>query len=308
MTGAADTPAGAELPTCVVYGNCQASALIWLLSEAGALGATHRVARLPAVHEITAANLDGVHAELRRADVVITQRVRDDYHGLPVGSEQMLAHAPATARVVSFPALYYDAFLPFQVSLREADGVGANIAPITTYHDLRHLHVAALGLGLDAARSWLRGYEPDAAQVRAFADAADQRLDEHQATLDARIPVGADGRAFGPDAFHAVNHPSLATLRTVRDAILGALGVPAGELLEVNELLGVIRTPQVPAVLRALGQPASEPEADWVVEGVTHPSGTVLEAHLAHYAKDPALVAAACETHATRMRLLGLSA
>ena len=108
-----------DRPLLVVVGNCQAESFRLLL-DAGDL----RTQRVPALHELTAADVVDLHELLSRADLLIGQPTSDDYRGLPVGTRQLRAVLPAGARVALVPSLRYAGLHPFHEPGRADHGVG----------------------------------------------------------------------------------------------------------------------------------------------------------------------------------------
>ena len=78
----------------VVVGNCQAESTRKLLMSTGHFTGE----RIAPVHELEAADLDWFAPLIRRADVLVTQPIRDGYRGLPVGTRQLRELLPRTAR------------------------------------------------------------------------------------------------------------------------------------------------------------------------------------------------------------------
>lgn len=67
----------------VVVGNCQAESLRQTLPDSISW------VRIPPVHELTGYDLPYLERLLNRTDVLISQPVRDDYHGMPLGTRQL---------------------------------------------------------------------------------------------------------------------------------------------------------------------------------------------------------------------------
>src|SRR5215213_5578200 len=78
-------------PVALVYGNCQAEALRRTLLSHPAFAQEYQLLRIPAVHEITSRELALIAARLPEVEVLISQEVRPNYRGMPLGTEQ-LAH------------------------------------------------------------------------------------------------------------------------------------------------------------------------------------------------------------------------
>ena len=69
----------------VVVGNCQAESTRKLLMSTGHFTGE----RIAPVHELEAADMGWFLDLVARADVLVTQPIRDNYRGLPVGTRQL---------------------------------------------------------------------------------------------------------------------------------------------------------------------------------------------------------------------------
>ena len=281
----------------MVIGNCQADVYRDLLRTSAEV----RVVDVRPVYEMTAADLPALHDDLARTDVLITQPVRDDYRGLPLGHRQLAARLPGSATVVLVPVLRYAGLHPYQVLVRPPHDRSL-VPPLAPYHDLRTIVAAATGDRgvLDAA--------PTPEQARA---AARESVEALRVREQAHGTITASDLLDGYPRWHTINHPDRHTLATVFGRILERL--PAGLLTDPprigdREPLGATRAPVEPAVARALGLDGrADPEsADWLVDGAPVAARDIVEAHLAWYAATPGVVEEGLRRHADRLDLLGL--
>ncbi|MDR6689104.1 hypothetical protein J2X55_000003 [Microbacterium sp. 1154] len=258
----------------VVVGNCQAESLRLVISS-DRLPAI----RIPAVHELDADEVSRLHALLSGASFLVSQPIRDDYRGLPLGTAQLRASLPVGARVVLVPAVRFAGLHPFQAVLRLP--AFPEDPPLVAYHDVRTVAEAA-GLRVPA-------HLPSAA-VHAVADAS-------VAELRRREALGLDVAAsdlFAPvveDLARTVNHPGNALFLPLGERIAAALGAPGHVVDPGRPILASVRAPLESWVVDAWDLDA-EPRPDWSVGGETLRADAVREAHLAYYAKRPALLAA----------------
>ena len=88
----------------VVVGNCQAESTRKLLMSTGHFTGE----RIAPVHELEAADMGWFLDLVARADVLVTQPIRDNYRGLPVGTRQL----QTSARRVVVPGLRFDGLMP----------------------------------------------------------------------------------------------------------------------------------------------------------------------------------------------------
>jgi len=258
----------------VVVGNCQAESLRLVISS-DRLPAI----RIPAVHELDADEVSRLHALLAGASFLVSQPIRDDYRGLALGTAQLRTSLPAGARVVLVPAVRFAGLHPFQAVLRLP--AFPEDPPLVAYHDVRTVAEAA-GLRVPA--------HLPATAVHAVAGAS-------VAELRRREALGLDVAAsdlFAPvveDLARTVNHPGNALFLPLGERIVAALGAPGHVVDPGRPILASVRAPLESWVVDAWGLDA-EPRPDWVVGGETLPADAVREAHLAYYAKRPALLAA----------------
>lgn len=288
-------------PLVAVVGNCQAESLRILLNSTGVL----RSFRIPPVHEWAAADLPLVHRVLNRADVLITQPVRDDYRGFPIGTRQLMAELPTHALTLSYPVLRYDGLMPYQAIIRSPEDPSLN-PPVVPYHDLRIL--AAADRGRDRAVE----VAPGSAVLRTLAGMSvaelSRREDRHGA-----VPM-SDHLADAP-AWHTINHPDNDTLTRLAQRIIIRLQqagvVDPGEGIHPvppadRDLLGGLQAPVDVAAARALGVPeATVGRKRWRPE---LSEDDLVAEHLSFYRVHPEVVSAGMARHAEKLALLELSA
>jgi Polysaccharide biosynthesis enzyme WcbI len=294
-------------PLCVVYGNCHADPIRRLLERSPAFTTAFRTTRITAAHELKADQLDQLKSTLAGASLLITQPVRDDYRGLPIGSGQLAANTPDSCRTITIPALYYDATYPFQVYVRPTDSGRAPVPIVQAYHDLRFLHCAAQGWNYEQASAWLNEFRPLQHGIRAVAQQARERLGEYESWLDVQVLDRLTAPELHGRSFFTVDHPTNAGMMRLVAGIHERLGLPYVPDGEGPPLLGTYRTPLEPSVIEALELP-DEPRRDWVARGQAYTLEQMLAAHLDFYAEHPDIVSAGIDDHAERMATLGIAA
>ncbi|WP_424709546.1 WcbI family polysaccharide biosynthesis putative acetyltransferase [Microbacterium sp. SLBN-111] len=268
----------------VVVGNCQAESIRLVVSNDA-----HPGVRVPAVHEMDAADAERLHRLLAGASFLIVQPIRDDYRGLRLGTAQLRAALPAHARTVVVPSLRFGGLHPFQAAIR-VPGVDED-PPLVAYHDVRLLAEAA---GLPVAASL------PADTVRAVAE-------DSVAELRRREDLGVDAVAsdlYAPvvaDLARTVNHPGNAVFLPLGERIVAALGAPGTAVDPGRPILAGVRAPLEPWVVDAWNLDA-EPRRDWIVADETLDAHTVTEAHRRWYAAHPDFVSAAVERLAPLLR------
>lgn len=285
-----DGPPG-EDPVAFVHGNCQAESLRLLL--AGSPTFPYRTVRVPPAHELTPTDLPALERLLSRTALLLSQPVRDDYRGLPIGTGQLAARS--SARVLRWPVVRFTGLHPYAAIVRHPSDRSA-VPPVVPYHDLRTLATAA------GARAPARGASAD--RLRAVGgDSVDELARRER--RDADVGVSDLLIALGADAAHTLNHPGNRVLVGLARRVQEALGTPADAADPGRELLGGIRAPLEPPVIEALGLDVTS-RPDWLVDGTPVPVDRVRKAQLVWYARHPAWVEAGLRRHADRLRLLGL--
>ncbi|ROQ38783.1 hypothetical protein EDF46_2427 [Frondihabitans sp. PhB188] len=285
--GITDLPGDA--PVALVVGNCQAESLRLFLGEG------LRSVRMPAVHELVAADLPHLERWLSRASVLITQPIRDGYHGLPLGSAQLSGRLPAGALVVRVPVIRFAGLYPAHAIVRPPTDPSLT-PPLVEYHDLRILAEAA---GLSTAPA------VDAVATRAIAELSLGELRRREAA-HATVPVSDLFERPSFAQMRTLNHPGnpvwTAVAQRVREAI--CLPGPAGD--PGRPVLTSIHAPREAAVIEAWGLD-DEPTDDWVVGGRSVDGTEVREAHLRWYADNPDVVEAGLARHGEALGVLGLA-
>ena len=293
-------------PLCLVYGNCQADPVRGLLANSAEFAASYEAVRIPAVHEISASQIPRLHRLFRGASLIVAQRVKDDYRGLPLGTDQVVALAPRGCSVIRFPALYYDALYPLQVYVHVDDRLSVP-APRTDYHDLRTLCAAAKDLTVEAAVRWVGQYRPPEAALHATAAQAAAMIRHYEGMSDVRIldRIIAPPRAHAR-SFFTVSHPARFVLQAIADSVHEILGFArASDVHGAREPLGLFRTPLEQPVIDAL-ELASEPAPDWIIKGKRVSTADVVRLHLHWYRQHPNIVEAGLREHAGRVTAFDL--
>lgn len=230
----------------VVWGNCQAEPLAAFLTEPLAAQG-FRVIPVPPVYLINAQGLERAREVIARCALLITQPVRPGYRMPGTGWEELIDIAPKDVRVISYPVAYDSTEFPFQIVGHETTGLGS-FAPLTAYHDIRHVVAAERGWEVEKILEWL----PSAADAAALCAVSEHSLAEmrrREALLDIRVSASL-GR---PGAMFTVNHPTNSVLIHVAEGVLAALGAPQSLAIPAHEELEHTTTALERAVLDAHG-------------------------------------------------------
>lgn len=269
----------------VVVGNCQAESTRKLLMSTGHFTSE----RIAPVHELEAADMGWFLDLVARADVLVTQPIRDNYRGLPVGTRQL----QTSARRVVVPVLRFDGLMPYHAIIRDPDDPSLN-PPMVPYHDLRTL-VAAAGHTPAAAPS------PDALRRAAAMSVEQMRVRER-----AHGAVVVSDYLETTPVWHTVNHPDNATLAFMASRVLEELGLSDAPVAPDYEMLGGLDAPIDAAAADALGVSVAGRD-EWRERGAgVIDTDEIRDAQLEFYRERPALVAHGLQRHAERLANLGL--
>lgn len=229
---------------------------------------------------------------LKRADVVLTQQVRNDYRRLPIGTSQILSLVNARSKVITYPSMFYRGLHPYLVYVHATGELGTP-APLTEgYHDLRFI--------AEASNRGTAVATPHALQREA--DASLNELRQREKGLDVQI---ADHVAsLGAESFWTINHPCNRLLEVAAAQVCSILKVNRPARVHPEILTNVV-VPVPDAVTNALGHHASQ-SSYWTINGTLIPDAEVRMAHLAYYRERPDVLEVALEEHAEALQRLGL--
>lgn len=288
------SPAGGEL--AVVMGNCQAESIRIVLDGAGI-----DTVRLPAVHEIVATDLPHLDRWLARATVLVTQPIRDGYHGLPIGSRQLADRTRPGSRTVTVPVIRYAGLYPAHAIVRPPSDPSL-VPPVAEYHDLRTLTEAADRLAGRPERP-RSPIDPD--RVRAVGDLSIRELRRRETANETVVVSDLFAQpSFGQ--MRTLNHPGNPVWTAVAERIRERLGLEPTATDPGRPLLNAVHAPRDAQVIDAWGLD-DEPDDDWVIDGVRVPDAEVRDLHLRWYAEHPDVVEAGIARHRDTLDVLGLA-
>jgi hypothetical protein len=258
----------------LVVGNCQAESMRIVLDAPD-----RPTVRVPPVHEMDAADVERLHELLPRASFLVAQPVRDDYHGLRLGTRQLAASLAPSAPLVTFPVVRYAGLHPFQAALH-VDGI-EEVPPIVAYHDIRTLAAAA---GLPTIPRL------DRRAVRQVASDSLAELRRREESID--VAVSDLLRPASAELMRTVNHPGNVVWLPLAERVLAALGLPCVPTDPGRPLLNAVRAPLEEWVADAW-ELSDPPQGSWIVDGVEVDPKLVAEAHADWYRAHPDFVTAA---------------
>ncbi|MCS5723062.1 WcbI family polysaccharide biosynthesis putative acetyltransferase [Herbiconiux sp. CPCC 203407] len=286
----------ADRPIGLVMGNCQAESL--------RLALPHPVAwvRTPPVHELTAGDMPHLDRLVEAASVLISQPVRDDYHGLPIGTRQLFARvgarrgagvAPGGAGSLTavVPVIRSAALYPAHALVRPPSEPSL-APPLVPYHDL---HVLAEAAGQPLPPLTVRS-------TRAVGSLSQRELRSREQRHGA-VPVSDLFEHPSFDLMRTINHPGNPVWTELAARVAAHLGLDGDPVELERPLLNRIHAPRSAVVIEAweLATPATD---HWTVDGEQVPDDEVRRAHLTWYGEHPEVVAAGVSRHAEALSLL----
>lgn len=290
-------PTDEARPVLLVTGNCQAESLRLLLDADDV-----RAVRTPPLHDLRPHEVDPLHRWLGRTDLLVSQPVRADYRGLPVGTAQQQALLPGAARAVVVPILRYAGLHPWHLVMHPP-GLDDPEPPVVPYHDVRLVARAAWSRD---GRATETGPGATDEGIRAVAAASVAELARREAAVDAVRVSDLLAHPAG-DTVRTVNHPGNRLLVPVAARVRAALGLEPRRPGVDRPLLTSVVAPLEAAVVAAHGLPDA-PRPDWRVGGRTVVADAVARAQLAWYAARPDVLDLALERSGEVRALLDVPA
>lgn len=272
----------------VVMGNCQAESLRVMLHGAG----LHAV-RVPPVHELVAADIPHLQRLLERTTLLISQPVRDDYHELPLGVQQLSNRLPKAARTVLFPVIRFAGLYPTHAIIRPPSDLSLT-PPIAAYHDLRTLVEASGGAPITATVT--------PAMVRALAADSIGELTKREKAFDT-VPVSDLFSTPDFGLMRTLNHPGNPVFIALAERVRHRAGLVEHVAEFDRPLLNSVHAPRTAAVIDTY-ELDEQPREDWIIDGVVVADDTVKRAHLEWYAEHPDAVEAGLVRHRRAIEIL----
>jgi len=278
-------PARSDVPLGVVFGNCQAESLRQTMPSSIAW------VRMPPVHELTIDDLPYLERLLARVDVLISQPVRDGYHGMPLGTRQLFARVRSSSATAVMPVIRFAGLYPTQVIVRPPSDASLT-PPLVPYHDLRTLAEAA-GVPLP---------ELTASATLAIAGLSLEQLRSRESRHGA-IPVSDLFTAPEFAQMRTINHPGNVVWTELAARASERLGVEGGPTDVGRPLLDSVHAPRSQQVIDAW-QLDDRTSGDWTVDGHPVSDPERHRVHLEWYRQHPDALAAGLDRHAGALRVL----
>ena len=287
-----------DAPLAVVSGNCQAESLRIMIDGPGL-----RTVRVPPVFELVPEDLPHLSRLLGRTRYFVSQPVRDDYHGMPLGTAQLAALLPASAEVVRMPVVRFAGLYPFHAIVRPPFDLSL-VPPVVEYHDLRTVVRAWWARAGNAGDATAGPGRFTAGQVRAVAAESIAQLQQRERYHDT-VVVSDLFASPSFDLMRTINHPGNAVWSAAAERVRARLSLPEHAVDPGRPLLNTVHAPRESVVIDAFGLD-TEPQPHWIVDGRSIAAEEVERAQLAWYAQFPSVIDAALARHRGTLETLGL--
>lgn len=227
-----------EQVNVAVIGNCQANPLASMLRS---VAPVVRVNRTVIVHLAKDAERDEIYQALAGSDVILAQRVVDNYPCVFVRNAEL--RAAFGERVVVWPNLYYRGYSPELAYLRD-DKPQPLQGPLGDYH-LSPIHDAWLqGLSLDEAITRFRDPDYHASRFSDVPEDSLRELEERESECDVRISDYVAEQRWEQRLFFTFNHPAKTALVELARRALEATGL--GEQVSAKAMAQLVARPAEP--------------------------------------------------------------
>jgi hypothetical protein len=244
-----------QLPTVIVYGNCQAGCIAGFLRKTPAFRDSKLIPRVKGVHELSSAELPQVYAAVRGADLLLTQPVSSNYRGVGFSSDHLISLLGPFARTIYYPSLYFGGYFPNLLYLRKPGG-GLFTGPGGDYHDRNILDCFIARRTVQSSIAFLADENCyDKSVLRRNTEATLDELRWRESTMEIKIADYIADNLRDRRLFYVFNHPINEVMFQVCSQFSGLIGCRFSgvDLASVDNWLSAVAFPVHPAVHQALG-------------------------------------------------------
>ncbi|OGR06879.1 MAG: hypothetical protein A2511_17515 [Deltaproteobacteria bacterium RIFOXYD12_FULL_50_9] len=234
-----------------IAGNCQARPLAQVIKS---LVPDVYISGIAIVHLLSDAQQDEYTKIFESADLILAQRVTDNYPCTFVRNKEL--RKKYEDRLLVWPNLYYAGYNPELIYLR-GEARKPLAGPFGDYHNKTFVEAWRRGLSVDEA---VRLHNDDDYNREAYGEIPKKSLEElrkREAETDVRIVDWIAERLWRQRLFFTFNHPALVLIQELADRLIRAVGLeyahPAKEAAVLREPLGNFSCPVNPWVAKTFG-------------------------------------------------------
>ena len=259
------------------HGNCQAIASAKMWREAF----PDDEVNANEVHTLEAASMADYERTVRRANVIFTQVISDDYRDEPrLSSRWLVNEFGSTAQVVKFPVLFFQGQTPQSFYLREVENYKSG------YHDVHVADAAVRGIDQGQAIHTIlsKAFLSERHVLRVFTASIEETCRrEEVGEIDIRIGDLYSSLGRNHLIFNTFNHPSRIMLARLLERMAYAIGRCALFAEVGQDHLANVMIPPYPSVVAALGIDPVEAQQIYRVNDAPEAAESFLGGLYQHY-------------------------
>jgi Polysaccharide biosynthesis enzyme WcbI len=242
--------------TLLVYGNCQAGCIAAFMSRTPTFSEAFDIPTLLGIHQMTEADLVTLYEHAGEADVLLSQEVGTNYRGVGFSSTHLASILRPSAQVLYYPSLYFAAYFPNLLYLRDPTNGAMFTGPGGDYHDRDILDSYISKRTVSETSRYLQDesrYDRDS--VRKSFEEGYVEMRRRERHIDVKTSDYIADNFADRRLFHVFNHPANEVMFEVCSQVANLFGIPfsAEHLKNIDQWLSGASFPIPPAVHRALG-------------------------------------------------------
>ena len=216
-------------PTVLVVGNCQAGPLAWTMR---AMVPSIRFLQTVTVQNLPEARREQTLEDVRRADIVFSQLVRDDYPTDFVRTSTI--EREARGQVVKWVNMFWSGETPELAYKRKLDA--AVTFPLSLYHSETILEAYLEGAPVAEALRRLADPDWNAERYGHIPEESLEELRDRERSADVAITDRIDALRRHRRLFNVFNHPTMVLIEAYAARLLRAVGLHARVRLDDGQM------------------------------------------------------------------------
>lgn len=213
------------------YGNCQAESLQFILKS---FPKKFDVVPLRPIHLLDRSCLNDVLSKIRDVDYFLYQPVSSSYGEL--ASNNLISHLGRSATAISFPSIYFDAYQPRQIYLRDPGSARIN-SPIGDYHDGYIIDLFLRGASRESAAAALNDVFLSESDCIENLSRSLGYFSAREGGLDIKLSRFINNNYFSRRLFYSFNHPANCILNEVFLSFIEIIGLGSSvDFSQINNI------------------------------------------------------------------------